>query len=86
MGDFSANVGGERAGEKFGGTVEQNEPEDRLVTMAETKHLYIDNSRFKEKTNKKCASIAPNTVTESEIDVALFNNRRNILGSSIGII
>ena len=75
MGDFNAKLGrGRKPGEKFIGGFGigvRNERGDRLATMAETNRLYIGNTWFRKKANRRWTWIAPNAMTKKEIDFIL---------------
>ena len=77
MGDFNARIGERQQSEisvgKFG-FGERNERGDRLVEFAENHQLYVMNSFFKKKTNRKSTWRSPSGET-SEIDFILTNRK-----------
>ncbi|VDP50640.1 unnamed protein product [Soboliphyme baturini] len=75
MGDFDNKIGRGRANENYDDKYcigDRNEQGDRLITMAEMKHLYIGNTLVTKKSNRSWAWIAPNAATKNVISFVLF--------------
>ncbi len=86
MGDFNAKVGKGRQDERYTGKFglgERNERGERLVAFAETNKLYIGNSLFKKRPQKRWTWIAPNAQYRNEIDYILIDRRRLLQDVSV---
>lgn len=79
MGYFNAKVGlrnnRENSMGKFG-IGKRNERGDRLVDFAITQRLYIMNTFFQKKENKKWTWRSPNGVVKNVIDFIMANDKR----------
>lgn len=79
MGDFNAKVGlgknGEHSLGRFG-IGERNERGERLVDFAVNQRLYIMNTFFQKKENKKWTWRSPNGEIKNEIDFIMANDKR----------
>ena len=87
MGDFNAKLGrGKREGEKYIGTFGigvRNSRGDRMAAMAEANKLFIGNTWFRKKANRRWTWIAPNAETKNEIDYILVDTRRILKDVSV---
>jgi hypothetical protein len=72
IGDFNAKIGKRKKGENnvMGpyGIGERNERGDRLIEFATSRKLYIANSKFQKRENRKWTWRSPDGTTKNEID------------------
>lgn len=62
---------------------ERNERGERLVSMTEARRLYIGNSLFKKKQEKRWTWISPNAEHRNEIDYILVDKQRILQDVSV---
>src|SRR5271167_45439 len=82
MGDFNAKIGIRKQGENgiMGpyGIGERNERGDRLVEFAASRKLYIGNSKYKKRDNRKWTWKSPDGTVKSKIDFIMTDNENTI--------
>ena len=82
MGDFNAKIGMRKQGENsiMGpyGIGERNERGDRLVEFATSRKLYIGNSKYMKRDNRKWTWKSPDGSVKNEIDFIMTNKENTI--------
>src|SRR5271167_118557 len=82
MGDFNAKIGIRKQGENgiMGpyGIGEHNEQADRLVEFAASRKLYIGNSKYKKRDNRKWTWKSPDGNVKNEIDFIMTDKECTI--------
>src|SRR3977135_1782152 len=82
MGDFNAKIGMRKQGENsiMGpyGMGERNERGDRLVEFATSRKLYIGNSKYMKRYNRKWTWKSPNGSVKNEIDFIMTNTIEDV--------
>jgi endonuclease/exonuclease/phosphatase family metal-dependent hydrolase len=82
IGDFNAKIGKRKKGENnvMGpyGIGERNERGDRLIEFATSRKLYIANSKFQKKGNRKWTWKSPDGTTKNEIDFIMTSKESTI--------